>query len=100
MTGIPNSDPGSLRPLRIESVVYRAGMTIITRSISLWAASWAPADVTGALRGRTTDELFDMIFEAMHTVLNGMTAAGLKLDLRKAFDFARTEICDDILAIL
>lgn len=87
VTGIPNSEPGSLRPLSIESVVYQAGMSAITRSLSSWAASWAPPDVTGALRGRSTDDLFDVLFEAMHTVPDGMTATGIKLNLRTAFDY-------------
>lgn len=36
----------------------------------------------------------------MQTVPEGMIAAGIKLDLRKAFDLVRTEICDHILARL
>jgi ribonuclease HI len=97
--GIPKV--GGVRPLGVEELMWRCGMTVITKALSNWAVSWAPPGIVGAIQGRTPEELH----EKLSVDLDGASReqewlVGCKLDLRKAFDTVDTHMVNDLLSKL
>lgn len=97
VTGIPKPDSPVLRPLSIEAVVYRAGMSCLTRGLRDWTQLWAPEQLAGAVAGRTMEELHELLSFKVDEAFHGhLDLVGIKLDLKRAFDLLRTETINDL----
>jgi ribonuclease HI len=95
VVGIPKVDSTTLRPLSVEATIFRAIMSSITADLSNWVAAWAPECLAGAMRGRCMDDLHEAFVTKLEAAGDG-DFAGVKLDLKRAFDMTRCEYVDDI----
>ncbi len=67
-------------------------MSAVLAQLAAWIEAWAPAELTGGLKGRSAEELHYRLWGAISEALSTRgTLAGMKLDLRKCFDKASPE---------
>ncbi|CAE7451987.1 unnamed protein product [Symbiodinium natans] len=70
------------RPISVASLAWRVGMGVVLQQMTSWIDEWAPAELTGGLKGRSASQAH----ESLHESLQNSTLFGAKLDIAKCFD--------------
>ena len=95
---IPKPDGSGLRPLSIAALAWRAGATVILQQLVPWIETWAHSGIVGGLKGRSAEEIHDLLQSAICNALQtGTPLSGCKLDLKKCFDFVHSQQGIDVL---
>lgn len=95
---IPQKEGGD-RPLSVEALFWRLGISLITSQLGEWMDGWTPRNIAGAVRFRSAEPLHDRFVQDMlEKTKEGI--AGVKLDMAKAFDTVRTDDANFLLTEL
>lgn len=90
-SGIPKQD-GGVRPLSIEPVLWRAGVSVLIKQLQCWVLGWVGDEVVGAVCGRGPSILLDLFHDALDQARSqNENLLACKLDLSKCFDRVRAE---------
>ena len=86
---VAEGDVSKLRPITVESVLWRCVASAWTRCAATrdWILQWIPREAHGAIKGRSVATAVALLHDAF---LKGRCV--LSLDLKKAFDFAQPEV--------
>lgn len=76
---IPKKEGGD-RPLSVEPLFWRLGISLITSQLGDWMDGWTPRNIAGAVRHRSVEPLHDRFLQDnLERSKEGI--AGAKLDL-------------------
>ena len=92
--------PSELRPLTILSAVYRVWAKARLPALLDWQELWLPDEAWGFRPGRSAEGLFFCTaLEMEMATVDGLVAAGISFDLRKAFDHIPTDLLIKVLEV-
>ena len=71
-----------LRPISIAALAWRTGIGVLAQQLAHWIDSWAPDELVGGLKGRSSATAH----EQLHESIAWPKVFGAKIDIAKCFD--------------
>eukprot|EP00438_Fugacium_kawagutii_P015483 Skav232944 [mRNA] locus=scaffold1860:13657:17073:- [translate_table: standard] len=75
------------RPISIACLAWRLGISSLMHQLSPWIDQWAPPELVGGLKARSST----IVHDDLHDALQGRTLFGAKIDVAKCFDHVNVE---------
>jgi hypothetical protein len=88
---------GGQRPISLAAVAWRICNTALIGKLADWVEQWAPPELTGGLRGRSSEEVHASLLHRLQTAHRlGETFSSIKEDIQKAFDSIWIDVVEHI----
>ncbi|CAK8995424.1 LINE-1 retrotransposable element ORF2 protein (ORF2p) (Long interspersed element-1) (L1) (Retrovirus-related Pol polyprotein LINE-1) [Includes: Reverse transcriptase [Durusdinium trenchii] len=75
------------RPISIACLAWRLGISCILHQLPPWIDQWAPPELVGGLKARSST----IVHDDLHEALQESTLFGAKIDVAKCFDHVNIE---------